>query len=93
MAKYSSSKKGNVLTGSGSSCYPLAKELGKNVDFSPPYMDVEKANLSGNEDSRPRIDDNVKGKNNWIKPGKEIDGNKMRFGNDHSFGPGYPEKV
>lgn len=98
MAKYSSSKSGNVLSGSGSSCYPLAKEKpGTNVDFgSPNYVDVTVAsNFQGNDDNRPHIDDNENGKNNWIKPGKEIDGNKLRFGNQHTFGPGFSklEKV
>lgn len=97
MPKNKAMSKGDVLTGSGYSCYPLVKDKPEtNVNFSPDYVDVKTAGFPGNDDSRPHIDDNENGKNRWpMGENKPIDGNKLRFGNNHSFGPGFSklEKV
>lgn len=58
-----------------------------NVDFSEKSKTV--SGFKGVEDSRPRVDDNVPGKNRWpMGETKQVDGDKMRYGNNKTIGKG-----
>ena len=84
---------GKAFTGNSSN-YGSPSEKAKpsdKVSFKQEGAGLAKSNpLSGvGSDSRPRIDDNKPGKNRWpMGEGKVIDGDKNRYGNNKSFGPG-----